>query len=103
MRTRILVHDTLPLQLRTSHYSAAVVSEFEAYNRSIADADAVLTTTNIVARELCDFLSSEGHRVPPCEIVHLPAQFADMPRVLVQSRVRAAFSYNRACARQESR
>lgn len=90
MRTRILAHDTLPLQLRTSHYSEAVVSEFEAYYRSFADADAVLTTTVLTAEAVRAFLTSEGRRLPPIDTVHLPAQFADLPRVLAAPRPRAA-------------
>lgn len=90
MRTCILAHDTLPLVLRKSHYDADMVALFEAYFRSFAHADAVLTTTNTVAGEVRDFLVGEDLRVPPFETVPLPAQFADYPRVLATPRPRAA-------------
>ena len=90
MRTCILAHDTLPLQLRTSHYSSAVVAEFEAYYRGFAEADAILTTTKIVADEVRAFLADDGLRVPPIDVVPLPAQFAEEPRSLVDAPVRLA-------------
>ena len=80
MRTIILVHDLIPLKLG-SHYAAETVAAFTAYFESVARADAVLATTDVVAHELRRFLQGRALRVPPIGVVPLPAQLGDVPRV----------------------
>ena len=80
MRTLIFVHDLIPLKLRT-HYAADVVAMFEVYFASVARSDGLLVTTQTVADELRIFFETKALRAPQIEVVPLPAQFGDYPRV----------------------
>lgn len=87
MRTLAFVHDLIPLKL-SAHYDIATVAMFEAYYASLAQADAVLATTEMVAGELRRHLEGKALRVPPVGVVPLPAQFGDVPRILEPKRAR---------------
>ncbi len=89
LRTAALIHDLIPIKL-AANYDAGGLAVFRRYYRQFASADLVLATTNYVAADLKDFLLREHLRVPPIEVVPLPAEFPSVKRSMAFPALRGA-------------
>ena len=81
LRSAAIVHDLIPMRL-PHLYPPETVALFRRYYRMFANADLVLSTTQLVAGHLREHLTAEGLHVPEIMIVPLPAQLGEQPRVV---------------------
>ena len=83
LRVAAILHDLIPVKL-ASHYKADVTAVYAGYFRMLAEADLVITTTELVAADFRGFLQAEGLAPPPIVVVPLGGDFAGMDRPLAR-------------------